>query len=658
MYLNGTRSVWCLLVLGLALSDGHAQDLKLRLQLDHNQAEFHIGEPIHLQLQFTASEPDTYVAQGRMPQRRYDLGLEEVVVSPASGWIDPWRAYREATSGSGGAGSILNGYVRLSSKPFQIILRLDDYVSFRKPGSYTVEVTSTRVSRADAGPAPEPVGLVSNSVSLTILPATPEWQEERLQHALAVLNGSAGSPPEEAYEWLQTLDTPAAATAMISLTASDDRPAAEPFLTDGLIRSSHRQYIIERMKQKITEPGFAVRSYFLATLAELMALQNGNCGPLPDCKSEIARQLEEQLLAALPRKQASAKAVTLSTLIDCIAASGPEPDKDRAAQLLAMASGVFAGLTGSAQYVLLSSRWDAVKGPAMIAALQAYLQGPKSREWDELALHRLAELAPADARTIILADAVRPSPRFSGRALGILPDEQLPELDDVLASNLRNDAADTGRVAALIQRYASPGILPQVVAFYESVPVGHWACAIEDSLLAYMLRVDPDAGVQEVRRALEAREATGCYKLLLFDLVQQQPAAELQSLAIMALDDPDPQVAVSAANTLAIVGDSSAKEALFERFQRWHQIWAGREDELNPRPGRYIFESDVPLGEALLRALVGANNWLLSDAEVERAADLLLGRSSIKNWTRILDQVVNYTRIGKACEVKECSHVI
>ena len=91
MYLNRTRSGWCLIVLGLVCAGGRAQDLKLGLSIDHNQQEFHIGEPIHLQLAFTASVPETYGVEGRMPQRRYEPGLEEVEISPAEGWVDPPR---------------------------------------------------------------------------------------------------------------------------------------------------------------------------------------------------------------------------------------------------------------------------------------------------------------------------------------------------------------------------------------------------------------------------------------------------------------------------------------------------------------------------------------------------------------------------------------
>jgi hypothetical protein len=613
-----------LIALGLVFAGGRAQDLKLELQIDQNRQEFHVGEPIHIQLGFTASVPQTYGVEGRMPQRRYDAGLEEVVISPTDGWIDPWADYRKKTTGAFVGGG-LNSYGLLSSKPFEITLRLDEYARFLKPGCYTVEVISSRASRADVGPTPEPVRLVSNSVSFTILPTIPDWQEEGLHPVLAVLNG-AGTPPNEAYEWLQTLDTTAAAAAMISLTASDTRPGADYFLANGLLLSSHRQYIIDSMKQKVSEPGFAVRSYFVDTLAELMVLQAGACREFLNCKSEIARQLQKQVLAALPRKQASAKAATLSALIDCIVGPCPEHAQGGAAQLLTMAAGIFPELTGPAQYTVLSSQWDSLRGPAMMPVLRAYLQGPKPREWDELALHRFAELAPADARTIILGDARRAHPRFLPRALGILPGTQLPELDGVLASNLDDPVgSDTERVAALIERYASPAILPEVEAFYQSVPVGRWACAIEDSLLAYMLKVDADGSTDRVSEALAARGSTGCYRYLLFDLAQQQPTAELQALAVAALDDPDPEVAISAANTLALVGDASAKEALFERFQRWHETWAGREDELNPRPGRDIFANDAPLGDAILRALVGANNWLLSDAEVERASDLLLG---------------------------------
>jgi len=330
MYLNRAWSVWCLIALGLSCAAGRAEDLKLSLSLDHNQREFHIGEPIYMHLAFTTSVPETYGVQGQMPQRRYDAGLEEVVISPSDGWVDPWAAYREAARGSF-VESGLNSYGLPSSKPYEVILRLDAYVRFQNPGRYAVEVISTRASHADAGPTPEPVRLVSNSVSFVTLPASPEWQQERLQHGLALLNGD--NPQNEAYEWVQTVDTTPAAAAMILRTATDTHPGADYFFANGLLRSSRRQYIIDSTKQKISDPGFAVRSYFVDTLAELMVLQDGVSREFLDGKSETMRQLRDRLVATLPGKHATAKAITLSSLIDCTVGPCPEPAEGRGVQL-------------------------------------------------------------------------------------------------------------------------------------------------------------------------------------------------------------------------------------------------------------------------------------------------------------------------------------
>jgi hypothetical protein len=260
----------------------------------------------------------------------------------------------------------------------------------------------------------------------------------------------------------------------------------------------------------------------------------------------------------------------------------------------------------------------------MVPPLRQYLNGLELRDNDDFALHRLFELSPEDARALILADARRTNPRFSVRDLAILPEKELPELDTVLAANLQHDGTDLERVAQLIQRYASPAVESQVADFYDA-SVGRWACAIQDSLLAYMLRVRPEIAVDRIRSALRMRKTTGCYRTLLFDLAQKEPAKDLQPLAITALDDSEAWVAVTAANSLAIVGDDAAKQALFRRLQSWYREWMGREDELAPKPGRDWFATDAPLGDALFRALVNANNWLLTDAEVERASDLLVG---------------------------------
>jgi hypothetical protein len=229
----------------------------------------------------------------------------------------------------------------------------------------------------------------------------------------------------------------------------------------------------------------------------------------------------------------------------------------------------------------------------------------------ELALLRLNALSPAEARAFILEDAQRETPRFPARVLGILPDKQLPELDGVLLQHLDAEHGNLEAIAGLIQRYASPALYGPVESFYDKVGSGKWACGIQTALLAYMLRVQPDAAVQKIKEGLSARNETGCYMRVLSDVARLQPAAVLQQIAVEALEDADAEVVSDAANTLAIVGDADSKSSLWQRLLRWHQEWAGHKDELVFVPGRDRRADDRFVDEALLSAICTGAGWLL-----------------------------------------------
>jgi hypothetical protein len=59
------------------------------------------------------------------------------------------------------------------------------------------------------------------------------------------------------------------------------------------------------------------------------------------------------------------------------------------------------------------------------------------------------------------------------KALLSLPDEQLPQTDDIFAANLKNDGADLIKVKAMMERYATKRILPDAIALYPNNK-GHW----------------------------------------------------------------------------------------------------------------------------------------------------------------------------------------
>jgi hypothetical protein len=176
-----------------------------------------------------------------------------------------------------------------------------------------------------------------------------------------------------------------------------------------------------------------------------------------------------------------------------------------------------------------------------------------------IALRRWYELDPAGARPAIIAEITRPRPRYSAKVLGILPDKTLPEVDLALAENLArsHDHDASSNLASLIARYASDTILSQVT--HELDPrIGKWGCAIQNPLLAYVLRVNPAAARPRIEQAIAARDknVSACNTELFQQISEIYYDPTIEEIGIRSLDDPDPEVAMTAATMLGKFGSA------------------------------------------------------------------------------------------------------
>ena len=210
----------------------------------------------------------------------------------------------------------------------------------------------------------------------------------------------------------------------------------------------------------------------------------------------------------------------------------------------------FVALTPRQQSDLLQIFWERLKTPGMTHALEAVLEQPNRGDTmlRGLAIQRLFELDPSAARPYILAEIGRPQVNGGvlANALTLLPDETLPEFDEMLATRLEAKESSTIWVdARLVGRYSTAEILPRVKAVYEK-KAGRWACDIEDALVGYFLRVAADYGLDRVRakggmcmtESLKAVVATGRW-----------PGVE--PAVIARLNDAETNAARDAAETLA-----------------------------------------------------------------------------------------------------------
>ena len=152
----------------------------LELRTATGQTIFHIGARISLALTLTGPDNKKYSIDTATYDRSGRLEIDTFSVSPESGWADPLAKYFSQGTFMGGG---LRGSDVLSPRPVRFTEDRNEQVRFDQPGAYTITATTHRIGTKgkDLFPREPYLALASNPVRIQIIPATPEWQSEKLE---------------------------------------------------------------------------------------------------------------------------------------------------------------------------------------------------------------------------------------------------------------------------------------------------------------------------------------------------------------------------------------------------------------------------------------------------------------------------------------------
>jgi hypothetical protein len=297
-------------------------------------------------------------------------------------------------------------------------------------------------------------------------------------------------------------------------------------------------------------------------------------------------------------------------------------------------------LPAETQEELIQYRWPLIAGPEMLPILRAIVAAPPPPNRTNLAMTRDAalihinELDPAAGRALILSDLQNVKAGPSMEIIKLLPREDIasvlqPAIERIGQNNARELDYE------LLDHYADASALGLVQTAFEG-QLGKWPCAPQSAMLRYFLRVAPEYGAQQVRASLSARKETHCYIYLLQGLGDQLPPA--QQSAIDALDDPDAELVQDAVLALGHWGSADAEGALWAKLRRFHQEWAGREEQLRATPDyRSPASRAAALEEGLVFAIGRGSNWICQPDKLARLAELTLTysqRQAIEGWIK------------------------
>jgi hypothetical protein len=646
--------------------------LTFTLHLKGDQNRFHSGELIQLELSFSSTLPKTYILDEATYDRSGRLSIDEFVLDHNDDTADPLADYFNSSFGFIGGG--MRGMSELSEKPEVVLAELNEWIRFDKPGHYRLYVSSERVSKKrspDDMFGKDVQAAFSNIIEFDILPRDEKWASKKLGEIVTALK-APNNQDRDACRALRFLGSRAAVGEMIKRLRGEENGCDFEF-NFGLIGSPHRDLVTRSMEEALSSADQPVTTGFLVTLGLLSFTASST--PLPlypeggtepqqdewetrerergEAYDEILLAQVRQLITALPQKRGVARAISLKTLIEYHYLLKPT-DSAALKSLLSGMPDVFFNLPPGEQVQLLEFRWQTLDGPAMLPTLHKLYGNADDRTLSfeqirlrSLALRRINQLLPEEGRRLILDEIRRPKPRVFVDELLSLPDESLPEVDNILAANLENSrkqaiSSDVDSIGVLIERYATSAIYPTVKKFYEAPGVGRLACRIQSALLAYLLRVDPASGGELLGKALSARDKnmTGCYALALTDVAKLQMTPEVESAALTVLEEKDQEMVSHAAEVLGLYGSAAVEEVLWRRFERWHEELQSREAELReqfpgvPRYGPSQLAGEALIEQALVSALGTADGWLADPQQLKRLRGLCLtdgGRHEVDN---------------------------
>ncbi len=633
------------------------------LRLSAPKTTFYLGEAIPLTLAFTAETPRTFVADSRLQDRVGRLnGTDIFVVDPAGSTEDPLRGLPGEGSGMGGLSG--GNAILTSDKPFRIERTLNEWVRFREPGTYRVHVQSHRVRRVtnpagsdmdlQIGANSTPVEVVSNEVTLQILAPPPEWVSAQIGEAAAILDGTTGTDSASVRErqsaglTLRFLDTVESAVALAKRLP--DENSVDAFaLHSGILDSHHRAELLPQLHELLAAPDQPISERFVSTLAQLaMLVESGGVMP-PFPQGDVDRQawqaeaqrrterlneLRQQLIAEFAQsagtKTGAAWARSLNGLLNI--AQNMQPQPAWLTRVLGALVTNFRTLPGRMQRDLLESRWRWLRDTDMLPTLEALYSNPPKPDPGypsiaDLVLRRLYELNPARGRQLILEDLHRPEGPRNNQSVLLLPDETLPELDEVFRAQLARGGPPS---SLLIARYATGNIVKQVEAAYaaHNAQVDH-TCPFP--LVFYFLKHDPTFGAQELRRGFANR----CYDMGrgAEQLGASAMSPALEKLAIEHLTNPIVPIKRGAAEMLGKYGSPSAQQPLWETIEYFRAWWKDQEAELAKSGGAESHE----LERTLTTALGKSSAWTLDAAGLRRLLSLCSSRdcrSLVGDWLR------------------------
>jgi len=650
-----TRAYLCLLfavpLQFASVGDAQENQASLSFQTKDGQSTFHIGERVPLELTFSSPNDTDYRIEPLIRGRgdEFDCNRFEVV-SPAKGWSDPLEMYFKQDLMRTGHGWSWPPLIQ--SKPVTGSVDLNEWIRFDEPGDYTIKVTSFCVSKIKA-PALHPL---SGTIELHIVPATPEWQNEKFKWIQQNLDwydkptadqdeGESsqsqwqrrGELFESARADLKYLATPATIDEMTRRLRSEKYNFADQS-SIGLegLPPAMRETAIASMKKRIEEPDFPINQWFFSTLSFLHVTPGSEKDSIRKQHEAINPIIWSAIFSAVTKKEPAAKAETVQTLLAHGRNISTPEVRQQMAALLKLS---FLDLDTRSQTDDLLNEWDRLRSPEFLPILRRLARVPVQGDsyedftysWQQLkgmALKRWYELDPEGAHREIVAQIGSASPSLAAQSIAFLPDEQFPQFEPVWAQALLNTKSQLQEraIGSLLVRFGTGAATSQMIAKLDEK--SGYPCDAHIVALAYMARFSPDLARKRFKHERATNEGK-CDADLLRLISELTTAPVLNDLAVDDLSSSKPPEMIDGVRYLTAYGRKEDEAALWSRYVAWTEAYKNKANLLD-KAGRSNWDSDFAsseIGEELGNAMLKNPGWFADPDLIARVLERCVGES-------------------------------
>jgi len=615
-------------------------DVSVRLSLAGGKTVYRAGEPVRLNLTFTASGGAyNLLTNGG----KFDSAADEILLSPAEKAFD-WAA--EYARGS----RLMNdhfSYTKLSDQIVNIELALNDTFRFDTPGKYSARIKTSRVVSGDFGGKNRAhVFLTTNEVDFEIKAMSEMEEAQEVKRLSALLDAKPPlSEENKISEQLSFLAGDASTREKVRryLDAQGRSGNYQQNFFFGLFIARNRALAVKLLEEALRDTNREANFSLLNMLVRLRVLQEnkleaaadsrpGMLLPQEDARSaEIRQGYLKELVESLPKRAGK----NLTTTAIAILQNFPRdkttaPPADVLNKVREILLVKFDEMDILQREYLLSAYWENLRDASLAASLERMLNDKSvpqiySYHVRTTALRRLLELDEAKARPFVISEIRNPNSYVDVEVLSSLTDEFLPETDAALLEQIRDLAqlktGHGGNVllrskSLLAARYATANIYQPMLEAYKAHEA-KWAGNTKGSLLGYFARHNPKEGVALLEQALSNTNGGDPFSLLT-DMTRINYPAALDELLRKRLASDDLQTASTAAYLMSKYGGEENRKPIQARLDRWLKEWKSRAAEIDAAADDDKIKHQAYLQMSLIESLTTAKSWKLTETETEK----------------------------------------